>query len=228
MSLRTFIATLTGAALLAAFVFLTPEHRRQSVRSYIANYTKGSATLGGSSQGPTASAAPKADLKTVQELFKKESAKVGQVDPDPEGTRKRLKAFAENLGDEGILWLESQASDRALGGDERFLAAYLLSENGSVRALGSLRQIALSAVPKLQNQALVELERQIRAIAIEGLSKVKDPKARDALLDVIQVQQDDFLSDRAHRALYAWESGKPVEEQDKEGMKKLLYNKKGR
>lgn len=172
-------------------------------------------------------AAPKG--KRIEELYRKESARIGAIDPDPQLTEQRLAAVVAELDSDEIVWLKDRALSPDTEGDARFFAAYLLalsSVAGGEPSLTALREIALAPVPRHKNQSLVELERQIRAQAVEGLSRARgQPAARDALLDVVAQQPDEFLRDRAHRGIHAWQTGKPVEEQDREALGKILYKK---
>lgn len=167
-------------------------------------------------------AAPR--VERVEQFYKAESARVGEVDPDPTLTEERLRAVASELSAEEINWLKLRALSAKENADARFFAAYLLALSQKDEALPALKEIASTPLPNSKNQGEVELGRQIRAQTIEGISQLKSKaEARDALLDIEQAQTDEFLRDRAHRALYALSSGKPVEQQDKEGMGKLLY-----
>jgi hypothetical protein len=163
-------------------------------------------------------------LERVKLIYEEEGKRIGAVDPDPDLTQRRLELIARELHPSEIDWLKQEALRRDEMGDARFFATYLLALNGQEAAVGALREISLSPVPESKNPGLVELERQIRAQAVEGLSRVRGKDvARDALLDIVNGQADEFLRDRAHRGLYAWQTGKSIEDQDKEGLEKLLY-----
>jgi hypothetical protein len=163
-------------------------------------------------------------MKRVVDLYASESRRVGQIDPDPKATEKRLEEDARELTPEEIRWLESQAADRKNDPDARFFAAYLMGLSHEEAAVDALGRIALSPVPKSKNERLVEQERAFRASAVEGIShSCKDfpVPVKDALLEVVSKQTDEFLRDRANRGLYACQTGKPIEEQDKEALEKL-------
>lgn len=162
----------------------------------------------------------------LEAFYQSESRRIGAVDADPAATQARLEAVAGELAPEEMLWLKGRALSTQTGSDARFFAAYLLALAPGEASLAALREIALSPVPPHKNQGLVELERQIRAQAVEGISRKRDSNAaRDALLDVVEKQDDEFLRDRAHRGLHAWQTGRPVEAQDKEALGKVLYGK---
>lgn len=163
----------------------------------------------------------------VQEFYAQESARIGAVDPNPELTQKRLELVAKELEPAEISWLYGEAMDEKRGGDGRFFATYLLALSGNPESLVALGKIAVSPVPPNKNRGMVELDRQLRAQATEGLGRscAANPAAKDGLLDVVEKQEDEFLRDRAHRALYQCRTGKSVEEQDQEGLNKLLYKK---
>ncbi|RZA07314.1 MAG: hypothetical protein EOP11_08040 [Proteobacteria bacterium] len=158
----------------------------------------------------------------VQRFYGAESARVGAIDNDPGLTQRRLEAMAAELTAAEIEWLKNAALDRKRGGDGRFFAAFLLALAPGQVSAGALRGIALDPVPNLKNQGLVELERQVRAQATEGLGHQRgNVSAQDALLDVVQYQKDEFVRDRAHRALHEWRTGKTVEAQDEEALRKV-------
>lgn len=163
-------------------------------------------------------------MKRVVDLYKSESKRIGAVDPDPESTQKRLEVFAAELNSEEMVWLKKQSLDPKSEGDARFFAVFLLALNPN--SMGQLKEIASTKIPKNKNQGIVELERQIRAQAIEGISrKCGDKLAEEAILDVMEKQNDEFLQDRGHRSLYAWRTCKPIEEQDKDALSRLQYGK---
>jgi hypothetical protein len=162
------------------------------------------------------------DGKRIQAFYELESKRIGAVDPNPGETKNRLEVMARDLTPGEILWLEAEAVNPKVSGDGRFFATYLLALSLKPEAMAALGNLAISPVPDSKNKGRVELERQIRAQAIEGLGRAK---ARDPLLDVVEKQSDEFLRDRAHRALHEVSGGKTVEEQDREGLTKLLYKK---
>lgn len=160
----------------------------------------------------------------VQAFYAAESKRIGQVDPDPKLTELRLRLIAEELNVEEIAWLKDTALDRKAEGDGRFFAAYMLAL--SPPATEALRVIATSAVPKSKNQGLVELERQVRAQAVEGLGRqCGNEAAKDGLIDTVARQEDEFLRDRAHRSAFAWEKCRPVAGADRKAAAELLYGK---
>jgi hypothetical protein len=162
----------------------------------------------------------------VQDFYESESKRIGAVDPNPKLTQARLELVAAELSPEEVKWLAGTALNAKENGDGRFFATYLLALGRSAEGTAALRQIALTEIPKRKNQGLEELERQIRAQATEGLGHSCDVAgARDALLDIVEMQLDEFIRDRAHRALYQCRTGQPVEAQDKEALDKLLYKK---
>lgn len=166
----------------------------------------------------------KKPLERVKEFYQAESKRIGAVDPDPKLTEERLRAVAAELQPAEVQWLESRALDTKEEADARFFAAYMLALSQEEVAVPAMKAIALTPIPNSKNEGVVALERQIRAQATEGLSKIPNKAlARDSLLDVEQGAKDEFIRDRAHRGLYALQSGKSIEDQDKEGLGKLLY-----
>jgi hypothetical protein len=165
-------------------------------------------------------------LKRVQEFYEQESQRVGRVDPDPALTQRRLALVAHELSPEEIGWLGTQALDTSLEGDARFFAAYILALSDQPQSIGALAGIALSRIPEAKEERRRAEERMIRGQAVEGIARnCGQPGARDALLDVVEKQSDEFLRDRAHRGLYSCATGKPLEEQDKAALRKMRGEK---
>lgn len=166
-------------------------------------------------------------VERIEAFYREESRRVGAVDPDPAGTERRLREVAAELNPEEVRWLQQASLDPKREGDGRFFATFLLALNAEGPALVALREIGLKPVPESKNRGLVELERQIRALASEGLGRARgNREAQGALMDIVERQNDEFLRDRANRALHAWHTGKSVEEQDREALGKVLYKKK--
>lgn len=167
--------------------------------------------------------------KPVERLiafYEKESKRIGQVDENPALTQKRIESVASVLDPQELLWLKKQTMDRSLEGDARFFAVYMLALNASDSSLDLLGDIASQTIPQTKNKRVMELEVQIRAQAIEGIGRARSSqRARDVLLDIMNKQENTFLQDRTHRSLYQWETGKPLEKQDKEALSKVLYGK---
>ncbi len=162
------------------------------------------------------------------DLYQMESKRVGQIDKDPKATQTRLEQDARELNPEEIGWLFAQAEDAKNDADARFFAAYLLGLSHKDASVGALERLALLPLPVSKHERYVEQERVFRASAVEGLShNCKDfpGPVKDALLNIVSNQTDEFLRDRAHRGLYTCETGKPIEEQDKEALEKLRSKK---
>jgi len=222
MTRSKWFASFFGLLLLGAFFLYSP---KKSVTGSALTPDGTAAAIDLQEEKEAFQQAPKG--KRLEEFYKKESARVGSVDPNPKLTEQRLAAVASALSLEELDWLRDQALARNKEGDARFFSAYLIALAPGEVAVPALRSLALSPVPKDKNTAFVELERQIRGQAVEGLSRAKgNPAARDALLDVISQQEDEFLRDRAHRGIHSWTTGKPIEQQDQEALGKLLYEKK--
>lgn len=165
-------------------------------------------------------------VERVQAFYQNESARIGDTDLDPKLTEQRLRAIAEELQVSEIEWLQQRALNVKENPDARFFAAYLLALGKQEAALPALKAVALAPMPKSKNDRALDIERQIRGQSIEGLSKLPNKRAaEEALMDVQQGVQDEFLRDRAHRGLYSVATGKPIEEQDREAAGKMLYGK---
>lgn len=160
-------------------------------------------------------------LERVVKLYEAESKRIGQVDPDPALTERRLSAAAKDLSGEEIAWLAAQAMDEKNEMDARFFAAYLAALARSPSAVAALKAIAITPIPKTKNEMRFAEERALRMQAVEGLSRnCKVGTAKDDLLEIIAVQ-DEAVRDRAHRALYACQTGKKIEDGDNEALEKL-------
>ncbi len=166
--------------------------------------------------------------KRVMELYERESARVGKVDPDPKATQKRLEEVARELKPEEISWLEAQAIDPAVEMDARFFAVYLMGLSSQGSAVQALYRVAMKPVPVTKNERRDSEERAQRMSAVEGMctpENCKLPEARDQLKEIIALAQDEMVRDRAHRCLYACQYGKPVAEQDKEALRRIRQAK---
>lgn len=187
--------------------------------------TGNSPSVGGANSSPLSLASPDPveKMDRVKGFYAAESKRVGSIDKDPILTEKRLREFAATLKDEEIQWLAKEAENRKNPGDGRFFSVYLMALSEAPLAMEALTKIATSPLPQEKNQGLVELERQLRAQATEGLARAceKQKQWKDSLLDIVSRQEDEFLRDRAHRALYQCETGKSIEDQDKEALEKV-------
>jgi hypothetical protein len=173
--------------------------------------------------------APKpVSMDRVRSFYANESKRIGAIDSNPALTEARLKEFSSSLSQEEIRWLIGEASDPTKNGDGRFFAVYLLALSKDEFAMRALTELAVSPIPMQKNKGLEELERQLRAQATEGLARAceANKELKDSLLDIIEKQGDEFLRDRSHRALFQCQTGKSIEEQDKEALEKLLKKKK--
>lgn len=158
-------------------------------------------------------------LERVVKLYEIESARIGRNDPDPELTQARLEKAARELSGEELAWLGLQALDEKNEMDARFFATYLAALAPGAAAVGTLKAIALQPLPKTRNEMRFAEERALRMQAVEGLSRNCE-HAKDALLEVVAVY-DEGIRDRAHRALYACQTGRKIEDGDKEALEKL-------
>ena len=161
-------------------------------------------------------------VKRVEQLYNAESERVGKIDPDPKATQERLKALSAELTPEEYAWLKERALNRKEPADARFFSTYLTGLSPQSAALPALREIAVTPLPKLKSESQLDIEKQIRALATEGISRMcKNGAAREALLDVEHTHEDEFLKDRAHRALYAFHTCTDIEASDRAAMEKV-------
>ena len=151
-----------------------------------------------------------------------EAKQVGAIDANPQATTERLGIVAQALDAEESAWLGQRALDAKEDGDARFLSVYLLAKGNPDNSLEALKQIAVAKLPQKTSESRLDLERQIRAMAIEGISGARGvTAARDELKEIAARQTDPFLYDRAQRGLYSWNTGKKIEDQDKEALREL-------
>lgn len=163
-------------------------------------------------------------MKRVMDLYERESARVGKVDPNPKLTQQRLEVAARELKPEEIAWLESQAVDASLDMDARFFSVYLMGLSSQPAAVQALFRVAMKPVPVTKNERRDSEERAQRMGAVEGMctpANCKIPESIDQLMEIVSSAQDEWVRDRANRCLQSCKYGKPVQEQDKEALRKL-------
>ncbi len=156
--------------------------------------------------------------------WKNQVAAVAKLDQNPEEIEKKLKEKALTLSIRDLEKLTNISLDFQKPGDERALAAYLISFQMDKAAVPFLEQIALTPISNQQTLPAQEFEMVVRAIAIEGLGRNLDSSsAQKSLRKVIQATDNSFLSDRAHREMQAADKKvAPSEAQDLAALKKLL------
>lgn len=142
-------------------------------------------------------------IERIKTLYASESARIGKKDPNPLLTKKRLEESAKGITNEEMEWLSQTALNAKESGDQRVFSVFFLALNGSDLAIAKLRAIGLS--PGKPSA----IEKEVREQAIKGLGKSKNPRAREALLEIETDQADASLQDRAHQALYEFENGRP-------------------
>lgn len=140
----------------------------------------------------------------IKKIYQSESERIGKKDPNPQLTKTRLEEAARGFSAEDLDWLSTQALNQKESGDFRVFSVFLLALNGGEQALSKLKAIALSEMTK-PNAA----DKEVREQAIKGIGKFKNPKAREALLEIETEQKDLSLQDRAHQALFEFETGRP-------------------
>lgn len=217
MTPSKWLASFTGLLLVAGAVFLYRSSPSPVAAPLVAPAT--TAHVPSPAPAPALPAAP--PMKRVMDLYEAESQRVGKVDPDPALTEKRLTAAAKELSPEEFRWLGEQALDTRNEMDARFFATYLTALGRSEAGVATLCKISLSKVPKSKNEMRMQEERALRMQAVEGLSRnCAILAAKDCLLDTVGVE-DEALRDRAHRALYACQTGKRIEDADKAALEQL-------
>lgn len=183
---------------------------------------------------------PPDEALPVANFVKQESLRMSQVDTNPQATEQRLKNYASTLSSAAFAWLAHTSLNKAAQADQRFFAASLLAMSESKVAIPSLADVVNGGTPHgnpgtrgpvgpsvpIGNDGKgrqggkdpnsYHIEKTIRAMAIEGLSKFPDdPQANESLRKLASTENEDpFLVDRARRALYG------MTKHDKDNLKK--------
>lgn len=147
---------------------------------------------------------PQPPPKTVNlvEVVQQESQAMGRTDANPQGTLERLIQVAAQLQPRDFETLMAMALNVSLAGDQRFLAAYLMSLSRQDWAAPLLKVLALTPLPDQKLDArLYDQEVMIRAQALEGLSH--STQGRDHLADFLRHQDNVSLAQHAQRLLRA-------------------------
>lgn len=212
---KLLLLGIAGALLLAAFSFLFsdgPSGGRRLVMDSLTSIARGLVPTG-----------QEKEERDIAVFLRSEAARVGQVDENPERTKEQLRDLAASLSPQDITILTEKALDPGVDGDERFLAAYLIAEKRNGDPYAALKRMAMAPIAHGLGERVRDMEMQVRAQAIEGLGRLRnDTRAERALKEVAVRSEEAFLRDRAQRSLHEWRTGKPVEEQDREALEKLL------
>jgi hypothetical protein len=124
---------------------------------------------------------------------------------------------------EALVALGSLALNSKVSSDDRFMAAYLLSLNGSSDAIAPLTEIARAELSSdADNDSSRASEISIRALAIEGLSNGPS-EARPVLIALAREAQNPFLKRRALMGLRGLEAGKlnAIQESDERDLARM-------
>lgn len=104
-----------------------------------------------------------------------EVVRVGRVDANPSSAVLRLKRKALTFNAAQVELLKDVALDQTSGGDERFLAVYMIGLSESAKARESLVRIGQTPIPSTANERAYADEVVIRAHAMEGAIKHMNP-----------------------------------------------------
>ncbi|MBK7963410.1 MAG: hypothetical protein IPK04_20770 [Bdellovibrionales bacterium] len=165
---------------------------------------------------------------SFEEKFKMESARVGQVDPNPEGSFRRLRDWAQLLARDELTKLKVKALNPALNGDDRGLAIFLLGLSPKEEAISDLGEIARSPVLESENVRATEFESIFRAQAAENMIRPDylELSRRELGLNIAK-SQIPLVVDRSQRGLLSLDQSlspriPPPADQDQAALKKLL------
>lgn len=154
--------------------------------------------------------------------FQKELQFLGQVDPHPEETEKKLQSWAEALNDKELKELESLIKDSHRSGDERMLSVYLLSRNQTETATSILETLVLSSFRAKEVE--ISLPTVLKMQALEGLETRLNKTEALQSLSRLEVQlKDRDLLDRVHRSVWHLRHQAPsTKEQDLRALRQLV------
>lgn len=180
---------------------------------------------GAPSAAGTTGAGTAAPAYSAEALVEREASRIGQVDPDPAGTERRLRETAQKLSMSELRRLTHVALDPKKNGDERFMAVQLLGWTENRAALPELENIATHPVPPLKDERALSFEISLRGLAIESIGAVGDHAEKITALSRVAGRVDHaFLTDRTQRvaAHLNDENVKSIEAQDREALERLL------
>ena len=141
-----------------------------------------------------------AEPVNLVDLVQQETLAMGRTDANPQGTLERLIQIAAQLQPRDFETLMAMALNISRGGDERFLATYLMSLSRQDWAAPLLKVVALTPLPDQKLDArLYDQEVMIRAQALEGLAHSN--QGRDHLTDFLRHQDNVSLAQHAQRLL---------------------------
>lgn len=115
------------------------------------------------------------DPSGLRRWLTEEAVRVGRVDTNPTTAVLRLKKKALSLNSSQVELLKNVALDQTSGGDERFLAVYLIGLSESAKARECLVRIGQYPIPSTANERAYSDEVVIRAHAMEGAIKHMNP-----------------------------------------------------
>lgn len=165
----------------------------------------------------------KNSLSEFNRRLKRESIKAGKIDESPQKTEQELFEFSQKLSLAELKQLKELAVSVDGDGDERSLAAYLLSLNRSKESIAIVEDIVLQSVPDLHEPRRNDFEYAVRAQILENLeANPHQQETHEALNQIVKRSESTFLVDRAQR-IRSYRSNKTpsLKEQDLEALKKI-------
>lgn len=127
-----------------------------------------------------------------------QSESMGRTDKNPEATERELRSQVEEMNWDQLVGLKSVALNVELGGDQRFMAAYLLNLSQRPGVSRIMNQLASHPLPfGPEKGRLYEQELVIRMQALEGLAA----RNRELLVKYLASQDNAQLAQQASRLL---------------------------
>ena len=127
--------------------------------------------------------------------LKGESAKIGQIDPNPAQTMQKLRQKAAGLNKNDFLLLKQIALNSQTNGDERFLAVYILSLSNSESVIAELKDVGLAKIPATVSDRQHSEEIILRTQALEALlQRLTGREAKTLLHDLLGQTSDPILA----------------------------------
>lgn len=157
-----------------------------------------SLTLLPSKVGQFKKVAQEASVDKIMAWLKHEARSVGQIDPDPKSTLRRLKDYAAKLRRPDIQTLRKAALDYSLDGDQRFMAVYILSLRDQNDSIDALREVVTTPMAATPNERAYSDDLAIRFHALESAAqKLNRDEATSFIRDLLKQTSDASLAKHA-------------------------------
>lgn len=147
---------------------------------------------------PAAPTRSPASTVSLESWLKSEAIKIGQLDPHPDQTHRRLKEKAAALEAKELKTLKRLALQKTVSSDARFLAVYLLGLAENNGAVALLKEVCLTQIPQAISDREHSDELILRAHSLEALVQRLSPgEARKLLRELLARISDPILAQQA-------------------------------